>query len=543
MEKDENTLKYDERLERLSKLSNEELSNYQFTLVYNPNRPDDNPITLRTFGTDYYNNMEFKDLQKELWDKFNSNPQINSAVRDYVGRMVGKGFDVYSDIPEIQDKITEIAYDFRNRLFSMLPKYVGRSQIEGELFLVLTVHKDGFVEIDFRDPSTLEYSGKASEGILFHPTKPGMPLAYDFVYSTEDNVQQHELIPSIYVARYPELDSFIKKSPYFQQSYLSSSQDSSAKYKKLGGYKRFVIQWDKGWLTTRNISHIRTVLVWINMYEQLKKFEIDHKKSAGSYLWIVEMEDAKAFRQWLALSDEDRAATGLMAKKSAGGTMMVPPGMKMKAVSPQLPKISDSDSDILDFVFSGLNVSDDSLMGRSNRNKSSLSETHGTQTDRIQDEIANLEPFLRFDFWDNIFFLSSAVSTFKYEYNVMRAVDFDKNKNPIFKRKKYTAGWLIDFSFPQSQNSGVAERVTAYLGSKHGPVTKSLGIPAEEVAKRLGFSSYRSLRLRAAEEEAKYPELTYGIDEESVQEKEEAENKSNTQEKENVSKPKKSDTK
>jgi hypothetical protein len=533
MSENKELISFDERLEDLGKLTDEQLSKYQFSLVYNPSRPDMDPVALRSFGTSYYDSWGIKELQEELWRKFNSNPQINSAVRDYVGRMVGKDFEVYSEIPEIQEKINEIVYDYRNRLTTMLPKYVGRSQIEGELFLVLTLHKDGFVEIDFRDPSTLDSFGYDNSGIIFHPRKPAMPLAYQFVYEGDDLQQHYELIPSIYIARYPEMQKYIDAYPGIMKSYLDESRadkNSGNKFKAIGGYKRFVVQWDRGWLTSRNLSYIRTVLVWINAFEELKKYEIDHKKSSGAYLWIVEVEDAQSFRAWLALSDEEKAKTGIMAKKSAGGTMILPPGMKMKSLNPQLPKISDSDTDILDFVLSGLNVSDDMLMGRSNRNKSGLSETHGTQSDRTADELSNFERFLKYDFWAHIFFLASKVSSFKYEYNVMKAVDFNKNKKPIFKRKKLTAEHLIDFVFPESQNGDLEGRTKALLGVKHNSVSGALGVPLETIARKLGFSSYKAMRLKSAEEEEMYPELIQDMDAETKQENV-IENPKNTPEK------------
>jgi hypothetical protein len=523
---------FDQRLEYLNTLPDDQLSQYQFALVLNPSDPTTTATSMRTFGTPDYSSYGIRELQQELWHAFQTNPQISSAVRDYVGRMTGYGFEVYSEIPEIQEKIDEITYDYRNRLHSLLPKYVGRAQIEGELFLVLTLHNDGFVEIDFRDPSTLDVIGYDNSGIIYHPRKPAMPIAYQFKYSGDDLQDHYEQIPSIYVARYPELVNILKQHVNYNPEYIKESVASTKKYNSVGGFKRFVVQWDKGWMTARNISYIRTVLTWVNLYEQLKTYEINHKKSSGAYLWVLEAEDIKTFRAWMALTEEQRAETGIMKKKDAGGTLVVPPGMKLKAISPTLPKISDSDTDVLDFVTSGLNTTEDSLIGRSNRNKSSLSQTHGTQRDRTFDEIANFERFLKFDLWGNVFFLASAVSDFKYVHKIKKAVDFNKSKKPVFKFKSFNAERLIGVTFPQSHAAGNEETVRALLGSKHGPVTKSLGIPASKVGELLGFGDYRKLRLQAAEEQAAYPELTYGMDEEAVQEKEEAENSVTTQENE-----------
>ena len=51
------------------------------------------------------------------------------------------------------------------------------------------------------------------------------------------------------------------------------------------------------------------------------------------------------------------------------------------------------------------------------------------------------------------------------------------------------------------------------MGVKHGSVYDNLGIPNEEIAKRMGFGNYRRLRLAQATEEDKYPELNPMLDE------------------------------
>ena len=119
-------------------------------------------------------------LQNECWDKFNKNPQISSSVRDSVGRIAGLGFGASSGIFQIQQAIEEIELDPRNRLYNYWPKWVGRTLIEGELFLDLTVHVDGFVEVDFEDPIGLSAKGDDNTGIIFHPQKTFMPLFYLF---------------------------------------------------------------------------------------------------------------------------------------------------------------------------------------------------------------------------------------------------------------------------------------------------------------------------------------------------------------------------
>ena len=99
-------------------------------------------------------------LQEACWEKFNKNPQVSTAVRGHVGRLTGMGFEASSEVPKIQDIIDEVEFDPRNRLYTHWPKFVGRSIIEGELYLCLTLHNDGFVEVDFIDPGDIQGGGE-----------------------------------------------------------------------------------------------------------------------------------------------------------------------------------------------------------------------------------------------------------------------------------------------------------------------------------------------------------------------------------------------
>ena len=118
----------------------------------------------------------YSKLQQECWNKFVSNPQINSHVRDFMGNLTGNGFAVESHIQDISEYFDEVWEDPRNALYVRMGQFVARSEIEGELFLSLTVHPDGFVEIDFIDPSLITGGSKDNSGIFFHPNKSAFPL-------------------------------------------------------------------------------------------------------------------------------------------------------------------------------------------------------------------------------------------------------------------------------------------------------------------------------------------------------------------------------
>lgn len=498
-------------VEELSKMSDEQLSLLQFSM---PWQYDAEASTTDPDGFDTDRDsirrkkLDRKRLQAVCWNKFDFNPNVNTAVRGQVGRLAGYGFTISSDIAKIHEAIEETEYDQRNRLFTFWPKFAGRAFIEGELHLCLTPHADGFVEVDFIDPALI--TGGGDDGVVYHPLKKTMPLFY-FIENS------NQVIPSIYLGYYPDLEKEVPTNTVSTAA-RAWSKSSKAKYKKLGGYKRFIVSWDRGMITKRSVSYLRTIIEWLNHYENLKKYEIDHKKSAGAYLWVVTITDAKAFRSWLSLTDAERRQTGIMAKKTPGGTLILPPGMTMDVKNPSLPKISESDTDILHMVTSGLNEPEDVSTGQSKGTFASVKASRGPMSDRISDEVAFFERFLKYDFYAAIFYLKSAVSNFPDVFTVKECVDFDEDKEPIMRNVKKKPQFLIDISFPTSEVIDAESRAKAYLGVKHASLFDTMGIPNAELSKKLGFGSYKRLRLAHATEKEKYPELIPTMDAEAYQE-------------------------
>lgn len=516
----------DDVSEFIDSMPDEVLSRLQFSVPWQfdsesgASKKDEDGFPISPMS-DHANTFSYYQLQ--CWKKFIENPQIRTATTDYMGRMTGDGFGMVAEIPEIQGVMDQVIYDPRNKLYNAITKYAGRSYIEGELFLQLTCHKDGFIEVDFRDPGTLKAgSGKGSEsGIVFHPSKDTFPLYYIF----EDGGGT-EVIPSINIAYFPNLAKVDLQDKPFLRSDLKGAMTRTRGFGKIGGFYKFIVSWDRGLVTKRNLSHLRTTLEWINHYENLKKYEIDHKKSSGAYLWVITIEDPKSFRAWISLSDEERKKTGIMAKKTPGGTLVLPPGMKMTVVNPQLPKISDTDTDILHMVSAGLNQPEDMMMGSSSQTYGGVKASRGPLADRISDERAFFSRFLRYDFWGGIFHLRSVLDPkFKNEYKVDRAIDFEKKtKEPIIKKVLKKAYDLIEINFPVSEMEDLESRSKALLGVKHGSLKKTAGLPTSTLVKRLGFGgSYRQLRLESALEDELFPELQPEVDQESQQEIEEGE--------------------
>jgi hypothetical protein len=462
-------------------------------------------------------------LQEACFDKFGKNPYVNTAIRGHVGRIVGLGFETTSEVFDIQEEIESTETDPRNRLYYFWPKYLTRFNIEGELFLGLTLHDDGFVEVDFFDPASIKGGGDLGCGIFYHPKKAQLPLFYYVQNGTHKSI-----VPSIFVARYPELAEEAVNDPSFISKDAASSRAKGKAYKNLGGFRRFIVSMDKGFVTRRAVSYLRTTLEWLNHYENLKKYEIDHKKSSGAYLWVFSFEDVRAFKTWLTLSEDDKRKTGIGSKITPGSRLVLPPGMTCEVKNPNLSAIKDQDTDILHMVSGGLNEPEDIMSGAAKGTYASVKASRGPMSDRISDEIAYFKRWYINDFWGSIFHLKAASGKMKSTYKVKEAVEFDEEQEPVFKNVQRKPETLIDVSFPISEALDYEKRTGAILGVKHGPMGESLGIPNSVLAGMLGFSGYGRYRLQKATEDEKYPELIYagGVDTlaaESTQEKVEGE--------------------
>jgi len=454
--------------------------------------------------------VNFQDLQQECWEKFEGDPFVSTTVSDNTGRIAGLGFEMDSSEPKISEKIEEVWEDPRNNLVSIWKKYLVRSEVQGELYLALTVHSNGFVEVDRIAPGSINGFDDGT-GILSHPEKSHIPLMYRVTTKKNKNSIEEDVkfIPSIYLAHYPDMWSKVNTGSGENQVDKRKivGKVKGAKFKKLKDHQTFIVSFDRGYLTKRNIGQVRTVLHWLNRYDDIKKWELDHKRSSGAYLWAVKITDMKAFRTWIALSEEDKQKTGLTAKKTPGGTLILPPGFELNCHNPKLSSITNQDGDILSLISAGLNTAEDSMTGTSSGTTySGVKMSRGPMADRTKDNIADVSRFLIFDFWRSVFLLANKVSNFPLEYKQWECYKFVKGE-PKMKYVKRPAHKLVEISFPVSEIGDVEDKARAFLGVKHGAVTDALGVASEEVAHKLGFTSYRKSRLRLATEKANYPEL------------------------------------
>jgi len=478
------------------------------------------------------NLLNLHQAQKVCRQKAEENPQINSHVRDVMGRMAGWGFEFTSALPDLQRAIDDIMEDPRNDLYQNFPKFIARTETEGELFLMFTMHEDGFIEVDFISPSSVGGAGDDNSGILFHPTKQNFPLFYNVQFTSKKNDELKEteeaLIPSVNIAYFPNLEEEAKKHSDYDSkktkfAKASNRNKNKTPYGKFNGYYRFIVHWNKGFMTRRNVSHIKTTIEWVNYYESLKKYEIDHKKSSGAYLWVITMEDPQAFRRWLQMDEAQRKATGIMQPKDPGGTLVLPPGMSLQVQNPKLSAISDQDNDIMQMVSSGLQKPQDTMLGDYRSSYASVKASQGPQGDRINDELHYFKMFLLYSFWRPILYLRSAAkSDFSYKREIEEVTRFEEGE-PVKEKVMRPAYKFIDVCLPVSRLEDIEATARAMLGTKHGSVGDVLGIPNSEIAKRLGFNNYPTLRKQRAMEDEIYPETLSGVDQESEQEQREAE--------------------
>lgn len=486
---------------------------WQYSTSSDNDRVDPDGFDQKSFSSKYTRER----TQDESWNKLHENPQVNTSIRGQTGRLTGFGFETTSEIFDIQEEIYDTELDPRNRLYNFWPKWISRFFTEGELFLILTLHTDGFVEVDFLDPKNISEKGDDDTGIIFHPDKWLFPLFY-MIFDDSKTKKLVQQIPSINIARYPNLVRVAAKHKDYNRKYQQKSRSRKHIYRSLGGYFRFVVAWDRGFMTRRSVSYLRTVLEWLNHYENLKKYEIDHKKSSGAYAWVFTFEDPRAFKLWMSLDDSEKRKTGIAQKITPGSRLILPPGMSVEAKNPNLTSIKEQDTDILHMVGSGLNESEDIMMGSSGQKLGAIKASRGPMSDRISDEIAYFDRFQKYDFWSSIFFLKSAIERFPKLFKVKEAYAFDQNQEPLFKEVARRPEMLIDIQYPMSEALNFEDRAKGLLGVKHGPVAESLGIPNSTIARQIGLGGYGRKRLQKATEDDKYPELVYNIDSEKTQE-------------------------
>ena len=91
-----------------STLSEDELRGMKFSMpwqMYTSNEQEKDPDGFAAKQSVTGDILSREELQSKCWDKFQLSPQINTSVRGLMGRLTGLGFEITSEIPEINDAI------------------------------------------------------------------------------------------------------------------------------------------------------------------------------------------------------------------------------------------------------------------------------------------------------------------------------------------------------------------------------------------------------------------------------------------------------
>jgi len=173
----------------------------------------------------------------------------------------------------------------------------------------------------------------------------------------------------------------------------------------------------------------------------------------------------------------------------------------------------------MQMVISGLNRPEDMVTGQTSGSTfSGVKASRGPQSDRAKDDVAYFERFLIMGLWRAVFMLKGHTMSFPQTFKVKEAVEFDDNQEPVFEKIDRPVYKLVYCAFPISEISDMEGIAKGLLGVKHASLIDTLGIPRDEVARRLGFPGYAKMRLRHATEDELYPELISTMNAESFQE-------------------------
>lgn len=457
-------------------------------------------------------------INNEAWKKYKEDAFISSAIDRLAGRVFGRGFGISSHIYEIQEYIDELVESPINELYSGYLGFGIRKMVEYELFLRCTIHIDGFIEFDVIEPDDIKGIGDyCKHGIVHHKTKKTMPvwyrvkrtgLANNLKGSVTDS--DFELIPSIYQVYIPEFSDVYSVEELKGLNAIVPKKDDALFRKSKGNikYKQYILNWKHGVKEIiRNVSKLRTIFEPLEDYKKNKRWRSDYMKALSSYFIFYEFEDKIAWYRWQALTADKKRETGLLQPLRPADRLLVPPGIKATIQSPQLPKLSGDDEDLLKWMATAANTPYDIFASDSKGpTYASTKSSRPFYMDYINDWQGFTEQFFIYDFFRFAFYVKSKLDKkFKYSYPVEICKGF-KNKKPVFEMKKVPAYKLITCTFPDSQETALADVANGVLGSKRGDLTWHLGVSKKLQAKKLGIQNYQVELMKRAEEENQYPE-------------------------------------
>lgn len=453
-------------------------------------------------------------LRDESWRQYKTSPFIQPSVHDARDSLCGHNFEVTSPNSAIKKVIDGFWYHPLNEINKRIKQFVLTKKVTGELFLILTINKQaGLVEVDMVPPERITGIGDNNCGILFHSRKTRLPLVYNIRFDNGDE----EHVPSTKVAYSPDLIKDLyneeSESKGFDKAKLKASKGDG-----IGGFKRFMVEWEGPCLAQRSTSYLRSVLVWNNFFTILKLAEIDHKRAMSAFCYAIKPETLEAWEAWVELPYEKKLETGLLTEKKSGSTIELPFGYDMKILCPQLPSLTGNDNDLIELLSGGLNTARDSMTGSSVETYAGVKLSRGNISDRVKADQEEFERFCKFDLLQPILFIYVNLFGLPNSFTNRECIGYehasDEGKpKPIFddvQRKVHIGGdirKLITISMPIMTLEPVESQTKAWLGTKPAGADESLGISKKTIAEKLGISDYHAERMARDTEEACYPPL------------------------------------
>ncbi len=478
--------------------------------------------TVTPEDTEKPSEQSWRDIQKLCYSKYRNFGPLRAAIDAKADFAAGHGFSVYSTELTINEFLKDLFFSRRNRLYFQCPGWIVRMQAEGELFLLLAFDDEGTATIRVMEPSKIGESDDT--GLLTNPDDVTHTLFY--VYEGKNG---RELIPDISIMyNSTEYLKIARGIDGYNEEETKNSR--SARHRNIGGFRRFIIHWKN--LTgimeyKRDTSYFMAVLEAINLYWNAIKWELDHKKAQTAYTIAVTFEDSpqglRAWFAWKNMSDEDKDKTGLTKPLTPGSKVVLPPGMSIDIKSPQLPRISGENQDLLNISGAGAKTPYDLWQGQSaGATYASLRASRPPFILDIENLQHKFEMFMRYEVLRACIFAKvqmggrfTALSGKDYKLEgsykeqwVEDVVDGEPkvveiDVEPVEK---------IKFTFPQIKLLDDPDQLANGLfGSKHAGVYGA-GVSAETAVKRFGIQDYEREKRKQMIERMRYGELMPGAD-------------------------------
>jgi len=449
-------------------------------------------------------------LQSHCWSKYRNFGPINATVNAKSDYTAGSGFDVYSDDLDISRFLFDLWYSRRNRLYSRAPGLMTRMQAEGELFLLLVFDEEGRVTIRVVEPGRIKGdTGDATDksaGLISNPDDATETLFYIY--------KENELIPDINIAFDPDLLKVAKTIPVFDVKKTAPSLGKGGKYKKIGGYRRFILHWKN--LTgiheyKRDTSSLYAILEALNMYWNAIKWQLDHKKAQAAYALEFDFEDSGTGKlAWLLykkMTPAEKKAAGFSGALTPGSRIMTPPGVKLSIKNPQLQKMDGENRDLLNLAGAGASSPTDMFQGDSrNTSHAAIQSTRAPLELDIENMQYKFSCFVKYELLRSCFYVAS-------QFGLLPEVF----KKPMVRRKPGKKGYDASIEFIDAEpieligiNTPVVrfegdphEKASAFLGNNHEGL-KTIGLSNERIARSMGIRDLTLERDKKFIEDQKY---------------------------------------